>query len=245
MITLVRSSNHVNQLGKVSHTERPFVKSKEECIILSLLSLMESSKKLDSSRIIVAGSGYSERLKNFIHKNNIEFIEADRGDTESMIFCLKYIKELISENYNGNIYLTEDDYYYHEDFLSFSEKVLNRGVQELNEYKQLAVTPFAPFGRFFQNDIFSLYYCSFVNFAMNNKLWQKHIDDMITNASNLFLESHMRTLWIQENHMQSDNSIALVSPPFYGAAHLQQPDFENFKQFVKIDEMLLDKIQTS
>ena len=80
---------------------------------------------------------------------------------------------------------------------------------------------------------------------MNNKLWQKHIDDMITNASNLFLESHMRTLWIQENHMQSDNSIALVSPPFYGAAHLQQPDFENFKQFVKIDEMLLDKIQTS
>jgi hypothetical protein len=245
MITLVRSSNHVNQLGKVGHTERPFVESKEECIILSLLSLIESSKKLDSSKIIVAGSGYSERLKNFIHKNNIEFIEADRGDTESIIFCLKYIKELVNENYSGNIYLTEDDYYYHEDFLSFSEKVLNRGVQELNEYKQLAVTPFAPFGRFFQNDIFSLYYCSFVNFAMNNKLWQKHIDDMITNASNLFLESHMRTLWAQENNTQSDSSIGLVSTPFYGAAHLQQPDFENFKQFVKIDETLLNKIKIS
>jgi hypothetical protein len=209
------------------------------------LSLIESSKKLDSSRIIVAGSGYSERLKNFIHKNNIEFIEADRGDTESIMFCLKYIKELVNENYNGNIYLTEDDYYYHEDFLSFSEKVLNREIQELNEYKQLAITPFAPFGRFFQNDIFSLYYCSFVNFAMSNKLWQKHIDVMITNSSNLFLESYMRTLWIQENNIQSDDSIALVSTPFYGAAHLQEPDFGDFKQFIKIDETLLSNIQAS
>jgi hypothetical protein len=243
MITLVRSSNHVNQLGKAGHIERPFAKSKEECIILSLLSLIKSSKKLDSSKIIVAGSGYSKRLKNFIHKNNIEFIEADRGDAESIIFCLKYIKELVNENYNGNIYLTEDDYYYHEDFLSFSEKVLNRGVQELNEYKQLAVTPFAPFGRFFQNDIFSLYHCSFVNFAMNNKLWQKHIDDMITNASDLFLESYMRTLWVQEKNTQSDSSIALVSTPFYGAVHLQEPDFENFKNYIKINEDLLNKLQ--
>ena len=245
MIILVRSSNHINQLGKVSHTQRPFVKNKEECIILSLSSLIKSSKKLSSSRIIVAGSGYSERLKNFIYKNNIEFIESECGDTESIIFCLKYIKELINQNYNGNIYLTEDDYYYHEDFLNFSEKTLNREISELNKYKQLAVTPFAPFGRFFQNNIFSLYYCSFVNFAMNNQLWGKHIDDMIINASNLFLESHMRTLWIQEDNIQSDNSIALVSTPFYGAAHLQQPDFENFKQFIKIDEILLKNIQTS